>query len=146
MVLQNKLRLLPTGLRSDFWIAPGFIFKVVMKLRDLKDILDRHPNLDRVLDCEISIHLAEPSMGPIAMSGVRSGHFGFDWESGHFILEPSVNLARLKQKEALWQAANDFIYMLSKDVRYYKGVAKETELAKRAKEIIERSRLKAGDE
>lgn len=116
-----------------------------MKVRELKALLDS-PHIDRHLDDEISIMLSDPSMGPRAMVGVRHVGFGFDWENGHMCVSPEENIVRLKQKEALWQAAHDFIYMLSKDVRYYKGVAKETELAKHAKRIIERSQLKASDE
>lgn len=107
-----------------------------MKVRELKELLN-NPLVDRYLDDEVSIALSEPSMGPCAKSGIKNVCFGFDWDAGHLIITPDTNLVRLKEREALWQAASDLIYMLSQE-KTHKG--NETTLAKRAKSIIERSK------
>lgn len=108
-----------------------------MKLRDLKKLLDDPYHFERHADDEVSIRLSDPSIGPVAMTGVRSAGFGFDWEKGHFILFPEKQIVTLKEKEALWQAATDMIYSLSKE-RTPKG--NPTTLAKRAERIMEIAR------
>lgn len=111
-----------------------------MKLKDLKVRLDSLHLSERCLESEISIILTSPSMGPRAMCGVKNCGFGFDWENGHFLLTPASDLVVKSERQALWDAAHDFIYMLSQETRTYRGVEKETPLAKRAKAIMEKSR------
>lgn len=106
-------------------------------MKDLKKFFDDAYTMERHGEDEISIRLHEPSIGPVAMSPVKSAHFGFDWERGHFIFFPEQDLVRLKEKEALWQAAHDLIYSLSLE-KTPKG--NPTTLAKRAERIMEIAR------
>lgn len=107
-----------------------------MKVSELKRLLN-HPN--KLDDDEVVVVLSEPSFGPIASSQVVSGGYGFDWDNGKFLLRTKENIVILKEKEALWQAAHDFIYQLSQE-KTYKG--NPTFLAKRAQKIIDRSKNK----
>lgn len=112
-----------------------------MKVSELKKILEqskfgRAPCYE---DEEVLIRLKEPSLGWVAAEPVESAYFGFDWDNNRFLLCPKKSLVRLKEKEALWQCASDFIYGLSQE-RTPKG--NPTSLAKHAQKIIDRAKLK----
>lgn len=104
-----------------------------MKVSELKKLLETREDLD------IVIRLSDPSIGSVSMASIDSISIGFDWENGKILINPSIPLVRLKEKEALWQSAHDFIYQLSEQKTYKDN---PTFLAKRAKSIIERSKLK----
>ncbi|HMP32655.1 MAG TPA: hypothetical protein PKD85_23815 [Saprospiraceae bacterium] len=71
-----------------------------MKVKELKQVLNNTYHSERHDD--IVIRLAEPSIGPIAMCGIKSVVFGFDWEKGKTILYPQIDLVKLKENESLW--------------------------------------------
>ena len=113
-----------------------------MKIKELIDTLDRFyetPHLRRFIedDGEVVIKLSDPSIGPMAMCSIKSVGQGIDWEKGKIIIWPKTNLVSLKEKEALWNCAHDFIYRLSKE-RTPKG--NPTSLAKTAQAILDRSK------
>jgi hypothetical protein len=105
-----------------------------MKVSELKAILEHSME-----DEEVVVILSEPSMGPVAMVSVASASYGLDWEKGKLLLRPNAKLVRLKDKEALWQSAHDFIYTLSNE-KTYKG--NPTHLAKCAQSILDRAKSK----
>jgi hypothetical protein len=89
-----------------------------MKVKELKAVLnytDRHDEDD------LMIHLAEPSIGPIAMSGVKSAGFGFDWESGKLIINPEKRLSEKTQPEDVYHMASDLLmYLATNPAKRYK--------------------------
>ena len=112
-----------------------------MKISELREILDqsKYGKAPCYKDEEISIALADPSMGSRAMASIESAYFGFDWENGHLILIPKQPLTKKTYKEAMLDAAYDLIYSLSKQLTP-KG--NPTTLAKRAQSILDRAKSK----
>ena len=106
-----------------------------MKVSELKKSIEENPWSNG--DAEVVIKLAEPSIGPVATSKITGAGFGFDWESGMFLLFSESSLVRLKEKEALWQMAHDFVYSLAQE-KTPKG--NPTTLAKRAQRILDKAK------
>jgi hypothetical protein len=114
-----------------------------MKVSELKKVLE-HSRLSRNpdredYDEEVVVVLKEPSIGWRATTKVTSAYYGFDWDKGKLLLVTEDPLVVLKEKEALWQMAQDFIYQLSEE-KTYKG--NPTTLATRAKQILARAKEK----
>lgn len=107
-----------------------------MNTEDLKRVLNS-PSQVNEDPSQVVINVNKPSVGPTATCKVDSASYGFDWERGLFILNPTKPLVPKTEKEELWDLAYNFIYSLSKE-RTHKG--NETTLAKRAKRIIEKSK------
>jgi hypothetical protein len=112
---------------------------IIMKLRELKQVLTRHQRIQEEEEIEVVIRIAKPSVGPIATEEVCSAYFGFDWDRGKFIISPETPLTPKTQKEDIFDRAYDFLYQLSEQ-KTHKG--NPTELAKRAKEIFEYTKQK----
>jgi ABC-type oligopeptide transport system ATPase subunit len=101
-----------------------------MTVKELKEILGRHDDNE---DAELMIHLAMPSIGPIAMCGIKSGRFGFDWENGKFILEP--------QDRVSIKTVDEDVYHMSRELLMDLATSKsKSYVTRQAKEIL----LKAG--
>lgn len=113
-----------------------------MKVSDLKKFLTHNERNSCKSDdeTEVVICTTDPSMGFSSAVTIESARYGFDWDSGRLLLKPTLPLVTLKEKEALWQAAHDFIYCLSKD-KTPKG--NPTSLAKCAQSILDRAKEKA---
>lgn len=85
-----------------------------MKVEELVKAMMGHPGNSRHRDdATVVIALSSPSMGPIAHTQVRHGHYGFDWERGMFVLTPTQDLVVKSDKEKVWDMAFDHIYMLA---------------------------------
>lgn len=107
-----------------------------MKVSELKKILEgskygKAPCYD---DENVFVLLKEPSLGSRSMSLIKSAYFGFDWESGRLILEPTKDLSTKRYKEKILDRAYDLIMQLAAQ-KTYKG--NPTSLAKYAQEILD---------
>lgn len=65
-----------------------------MKLSELREVVVAMDNRRKSPDDdpEVCIVLKEPSMGPIAVAGVKSMSLGFDWDSGRVLIWPVKDL------------------------------------------------------
>ena len=63
-----------------------------MTVKELKEIL----NQESIKDTDsVVIVLSEPSIGPIATSGIIGLTVGFDWESNMILIHPKDKLIRV---------------------------------------------------
>lgn len=112
-----------------------------MKFEELRKLMnnfaERYADRPDRLDLDIKITLSSPSFGSRATCDVRRASFGFDWESGMFLLTPGVPLVRKTAKEEVWDLAFDHIYSMSLQVSRN---GNPTSRAKWAKELIKRAR------
>lgn len=65
-----------------------------MNLKELKKTVDRLMDHSKDGEESVAIALAEPSIGPIATTPLKSINIGFDWESGMCIVRADVDLVR----------------------------------------------------
>ena len=101
-----------------------------MKIKEVKEILNHSDHHD---DDDLTIHLSMPSMGPRAMVEVKNIGFGFDWERGKVIIEPTERVSiKTKEEDVYHMAADLLMDMATSKSRSY--------LCKEARQIL----LKAG--
>ena len=97
-----------------------------MKVKALKNILNLNDTHD---DDDLKIRLAMPSIGPVATSDIESVAFGFDWESGSLIINPTRRLSEKTQNEDTYHMASDLLMFLAtkpaKRESYETGTAKK---------------------
>lgn len=114
-----------------------------MKLLELYNLIDNRikqcKGKEHQLDQTVKIAIASPSIGPRATCDVRFAYFGFDWESGMFVLNPTESLVVKSEKEEVWDLAFDHIYTMSKKVSHKGNPTSDAkwamEVLKLAKEI-----------
>ncbi len=73
-----------------------------MKLSELKKIIDYQLKEFPEYDYEMRIEVNEHGFGPTPSVDVKCANFGFDWDSGSFIITPSQPL--IKDTEELKNA------------------------------------------
>jgi hypothetical protein len=59
--------------------------------------------------------VARPSLGPTASCDIKSCCFGTDWNKGKLILYPGKDLVEKPESMVMFDAARDFIFMLTQE-------------------------------
>lgn len=89
----------------------------------------------------VMIRRADLSIGGSAATAITGVSFGFDWDRGKCLLSTADPLVLKSDKQALWDSARDFLYMLSGDYGERKGKRYLTSYAKEARRLLEKHGL-----
>ena len=96
------------------------------------------PGSERHDNDVVMIRRANVSIGGSATTPVVGLGFGSDWDRGKCLLSTAEPLVVKSDKQQLWDAARDFLYLLSGDYNERKGKRYLTQYAVRARALLER--------
>jgi hypothetical protein len=101
-----------------------------MKVRELKEILNRYNDTDSFLDNDVVVKLDVPSYGSSITSKVKSIRRGFDWDRD-LIIYTEDSVVVKSENEELFDRSRDLILFLAT-----KPLKKDTYEIRRAKDLV----------